>query len=127
METKSTTYNSRTAALGGHKHEIKSLIILTSDNANAGDFIKEALVEAWDTEIIGILENPQELINAFNSFYHEGKYLILDKLFERGLSYDLGFMVLSMHDFKPIFLVEFTSIKFEAVITAENEMNYSLQ
>ena len=56
-----------------------------------------------------ILENPQDVINAFNTFYHEEKYRYLDVLFEKGLSYDLGVMVFSMFDFKPAFLIEFVN------------------
>lgn len=109
---------------------IKFLIISTSKHLNASDFIEETLNnmeydeeydeeygEEYDEEydrddekldkIRTILENPQDVINAFNTFYHKRKYRILDALFEKGLSYDLGVMVLSMHDFKPLFHLEY--------------------
>ena len=62
-------------------------------------------------EIRTILENPQDVINAFNTFYHQKKYRYLDVLFEKGLSYDLGVIVFSMYDFKPVFFIEFVNTK----------------
>ena len=62
-------------------------------------------------EIRTILENPQDVINAFNTFYHERKYRYLDVLFEKGLSHDLGVMMLSMYDFRTESIIEFVNEK----------------
>ena len=65
----------------------------------------------YKSSVKEILENPQDVINAFNTFYHEKKHRYLDLLFEKGLPYDLGVMVFSMYDFKPVFLIEFVNEK----------------
>ena len=101
---------------------IKFLIILTSNHSNAGGFIEHTLNnmeydenEDWDYEITDeirtILENPQDVINKFNIFCQERRYRILDILFKKGLSYDLGVMMLSMYDFRTESILEFVNEK----------------
>ena len=89
---------------------------------NASDLIEQTLDnmgydQEYDREyeildeIRTILGNPQDVINAFNTFYHERKYRYLDVLFKEGLSYDLGVMMLSMYDFRTESILEFVNEK----------------
>jgi hypothetical protein len=106
---KITKHISISAAKNGKSPSLKFLIISTSNHPNANAFIGRALSTRVKFNVKEILENPQDLINEFNTFYDERKSSILDILYQKGLSNDIGLMVLSTSNFRFETISEFVN------------------